>query len=235
MKTFSSISLFVFALVTLFGTDLANGDQGLSDSKSPSAPSGYLLFEEENWYLLADEPGLHVERSRDAFLKSDLRTAAKELRKAAVHLKTSSTHSIETSKRKLVHAAHDLERAADRIESGTLKSVDEFDTTVSHAMQSLSEYQYRKAVEAWAKRETRQAGHYLRAAADNLERATARTEARMKAATTEVTRESRVISRSMVEGTGIMIDDVGKGLERMGHQIEHVGLTMLPSTKPIGQ
>jgi hypothetical protein len=116
-----------------------------------------------------------------------------------------------------------LEKTADRIESGVIKNVEEFDLASARAMQALSEYQYTKAALAWERKEVRQAGHYLRAAADNVEHAAARTEQRFRAATTEVARESRELSGSLIKGTGYVIDDVGHGFERIGHQIEQVG------------
>jgi len=202
------------------------------DGLTPQDPVKFSLFEEENWYLLADEPGLHIARARDAFLMMDTHTAATQLRKAAVHLRIAASDGTERTKRGLKRAQHELEKTADRIEAGTLKSIEEFDLATTHAMHSLSEYHYWKAAAAWEKKEVRKAGHYLRAAADNVEHAAARTEQRMKMATAEVARESRIISSSMIEGTGYAVDEVGVGFEKIGNQIERVGHRVAPTMDP---
>jgi hypothetical protein len=199
-----------------------------ADQTTVQAPKGYILIEEEHWYLLADEPGRHIGRARLAFQNSDLVMAAAEIRKAAVHLKIEANNASERTKRGLIHAEHDLEQTARRIEAGTIKSAEDLDLATARAMHTLSQYQYDRATEAWQKKEVRRAGHYLRAAADNIEHAAARTEFRMKEATAEIARDSRRISGTMIEGTGYVFDDVGKGLEAFGHQIERVGTRVLP-------
>lgn len=229
MSTQPFVSIVFVALVFALTAPIANADQGIPQRTTPHAPTGFMLFEEENWYLLADEPGLHVERARAAFLKHESLTAATELRKAAVHLRISSSNAEERTKRSLIHSERELHKTADRIEAGTLKTVEDFDLATARAMHTLSEYQYLKAAEAWRKKEVRQAGLYLRAAADNIERAAARTESRMKAATAEVARDTRVISDALVEGTGVAIEDVGVGIERIGHAIERMGARVVQS------
>lgn len=226
----------VFAV--LFVVTLAHGVVG-SSAKAQSevvvpiptqeAPPGFFIVEEERWYLMADEPGLHVGRAREAFLMTDARTAAAELRKAAVHMRMAASDAVDGTRRALTHSEHQLEKTAERVEDGTLKTIEDFDFATARAMHAMSEYQYFKAEQAWQKRKVRQAGYYLKAAADNIERASARTEARMKAATSEIARDSRVISGSLIEGTGYVIDDVGAGFERIGHQIERVGAKVVPS------
>jgi hypothetical protein len=213
------------AVVFALGVSAVNGFAQDSDilEKAPKSPTVFSLWEEENWYLLADEPGMHIAKAREAFLTFDPREAAKQLRKAAVHLQIAAVDSGERTRARLKHAQHELEKTADRIESGAVKNVEDFDLATARAMQAMSEYQYMKAAIAWERKEVRQAGHYLRAAADNVERAAAKTEQRFRAATSEVARESRELSGSLIKGTGYVIDDVGVGFERMGHQIEQVG------------
>ncbi len=160
----------------------------------------------------------------------DARAAAAELRKAAVHVKIAAGHATERGKTALLHSEHELEHTARRLEEGTVKSVEELDFATARALHALSDYQYIKAAEAWRKRETHQAGQYMRAAANNLERAAARTDATMSAATAEVVKDSRLISGKLVEGTGFVIDEVGAGIEAIGHQLERVGTRVLPRT-----
>lgn len=228
MRQHLSASLLMLVFAQGFSAKTVFADSDVIPIPTHEAPPGFVIIEEDRWYLMADEPGRHVGRAREAFLMMDTREAAIELRKAAVHLRMAASDAAEGARRSLIHAEHQLEKTAARIEDGTLKTVEDFDLATARAVHSMSEYHYFKAEQAWQKKKMRQAGYYLRASADNVERAAARTEARMKAATSEIARESRTLSGSLISGTGYVVDDVGAGLERIGHQIERVGAKMVP-------
>ena len=197
--------------------------------KGPEAPVGFVLIEEDRWHQMADEPDRHIGRAREAFLMADAKTAAAEIRKAAVHIRIATGHAAERGKRGLIHSEHELENLAKRIETGTVKSVEELDVTTSKALHALADLPYIKAADAWRKREARVSGQYLRAAVDNLEHAAARSDARMRAATAEIAKNSRLISSKLIEGTGYVVDEVGAGFEAVGHEIERVGSRISPA------
>ena len=222
----------VLSLGYLSVVSIAVAQEAVAKSSIPQAPVGFVLIEEDQWHQMSDEPDLHIGRAREAFLMADAKTAATELRKAAVHLRIATSQAAERGKKNLVHSEHELEHLAKRVETGTVKSVEELDATTARALHALADYQYVKAAEAWRKKEVRTSGQYLRAAADNLERAAARTDARMRAATAVIAKDTRLISSRLIEGTGYVIDEVGAGFETVGHEIERVGARVAP-TKPV--
>lgn len=208
------------------------GFQSVASADPPAAtqaPAGFVLVEEDQWFRLADEPDRHLGRAREAFLMTDARDAALELRKAAVHLRMAGSHAAERSKAGLIRSEHELEHLARRVEAGTVKSVEELDLASARALHALSDYQYVKAAEAWRKHEAHVAGEYLRASANNLDRAAARTGDTLKKATQVVVKDSRVISGKLIEGTGFVIDEVGAGFEAVGEQIQRVGERVVPA------
>ena len=216
------------ALVSLTSVTIAEAQTSTPQGPRPHVPTGYLLIEEEQWDMLSDEPSRHLSRARDAFLIMDARTAAAEMRKAAVHVRVAAEHALDRSKRSLTHSEHELEQTAHRIETGMVKSVEDLDLVTARALHALANDQYAKASDAWRKRELKRSGQFLRSATNNLERAAARTDATMRAATAEVAKDSRVISGKLIEGTGFVMDEIGAGLETVGHQIEKVGSRVLP-------
>ena len=117
------VTLLLATLVHVLIASTASAQSAPIDTLTPQDPVKFSLFEEENWYLLADEPGLHIARAREAFVLKDLHAAAIQLRKAAVHLRIAANDGTVRTKRGLKHAQHELEKTADRIEAGTLKSV----------------------------------------------------------------------------------------------------------------
>jgi hypothetical protein len=192
-------------------------------------PTGFVMIEEDRWNLMADEPDHHIGRAREAYLMMDAKTAAREIRKAAIYLRVAGSHATERARRGLIQAEHDLDHLAKRIESGTIRSVEELDLATARALHALADYQYIKAAEKWREREVRVSGQYLRASVDNLEHAAARTDARMRAATAEMARESRVMANRLAEGTGYVVEEIGTGFEAFGREIERVGMRLFPS------
>lgn len=224
MLNISRIASLGLALAPcLVGSSLL-AQQPVPQANSPKAPIGYILIDEEQWNSLADEPGRHIGRARDAYLMMDARDAAIELRKAAVHVRVAAEHATERTNRALVKSEHELEHVARQAEAGTFKSMEEFDAITTRALHALANDQYVKASEAWRKRELRMAGLYLRASADNMERAAARAEASVRQSTATLAKDTRRISGKLVEGTGFVIDEVGSGFEAVGGAIERFGL-----------
>jgi hypothetical protein len=169
-----------------------------------------------------------MEQAREAYLKVDAADAAAELRTAATHLRISAAQAAAGTKRTLLRSAMELESLAKRVETGTVKSVGELDAAIARALHALAHHHCILAEKSWMPRETRYAGKQMRAAADNLERATARAGEAMRSATREVTRDVRVISGKLVEGTGFVVDEVGRGFTSLGKQVETVGKGIEP-------
>lgn len=217
------MTVLALALVPCLTASIAKGQSTSLPSDLPQIPKGYILIQEDQWDLLADEPGRHLSRARDAFLMSDARLAAAELRKAVLHVKVAADNAAERSKRALVQSERELEQTARRIEAGSLQSVEQLDLATSRALHALANDQYFKATRAWRRREFRQAGQYLQSTANNLECAAAQFDTGMRQATTVVVHDSRAAAGKLVEGTGFVMDEMGKEFESIGTAIERLG------------
>jgi hypothetical protein len=93
---------------------------------------------------------------------------------------------------------------------------------------SLSHHHCVLAERSWMAKQNARAGKQLRAAADNLDKAAARTGHALRTATVAVAKETRLVARKLVEGTGFVVDEVGKGFANFGKQIEDVGKGIEP-------
>lgn len=186
-----------------------------------SAPSGYLLVDEEMWSELMDEAGRHLDRAREAFLQGHTRSAAQELRKAAIMMKIDAGHHQDPVDKAMLKSAHELDSLVERLRSGqSTDTIDEVDALSSRALTVLAQHEQAKAVMAWGQRSPHRSGRYLRAAADNLERATFRARAQLSTATSNVIRNARNLSSKLIDGTASTVDEAGRGIEALGHQIE---------------
>ena len=221
-------SVFAIAVICAASATRAADPIDAAQPSLPAPPAGHFIVQEELWTDLADEPGQHMERAREAYLKVDAADAAAELRKAATHLRISASQAAAGTKRTLIRSAVELEALARRVEAGTVKSVGELDAAIARALHSLAHHHCVLAEKSWVQRETRCAGKQMRAAADNLERATARTGEALRSGTRKVAKDIRVISGKLVEGTGFVVDEVGRGFTSLGKQVETVGKGIEP-------
>ncbi len=195
-------------------------------------PTGFVIVEDDLWTNLAGEPGDHMERARESFLMVDGRAAANELRKAATFLRIEARNAMDQTRVALSHSAHELDQLAQRVEKGTVKSVHELDAASARALHALANQHYARATDAWKNDQHNRCGRYLRAAEDNLERSTLRAEAKVKSATHEVVKASRIVSGKLISGAGFVVDEVGAGFTAIGHQIERVGKGVEPTAPP---
>lgn len=188
----------------------------------PAAPPGYLLVEEEMWSQLVDEAGRHLDRARDAFLHGHSRTTSLELRKAAIMMRIDAAHGKDRVDLGLVKSAHELELMALRLQDPrNTDTIDDLDAASSRALTVLADHQQLKADLAWKHRHYHRSGNYLRAAADNLERASFRARVAVAAGTATAVRDARLLSGKLAEGTGYAVEEVGLGIDALGHQIKH--------------
>lgn len=214
---FIAMILAALSAITIFAAEPE------PEAKASTVPSGHFLIHEELWNDLSDEPGEHMDRARNAFIAVDAAEAASQIRKTAIYLRITAGHAVDGSKRALIRSAHELEGLAHRVETGTVKSVGELDAAFARALHSLSHHHCVLAERSWMARQNERAGKQLRAAADNLEKAAARTGHALQTATAAVARETRLVAGKLVEGTGFVVDEVGKGFAKFGKQVEDVG------------
>jgi hypothetical protein len=228
MSRYQLIAAIVFA-----GTSVAIAAADADpEGATPPSPPEHFLIHEELWTELADEPAQHMDRAREVFLSVDAREAAVQIRKAATYLRITAAQAADGSKRALLRSAQELEGLAHRVEAGTVKSVGELDAAFARALHALSHHHCVLAERSWMARQNERAGKQLRAAADNLEKAAARTGRALQTGTAAVVKETRLAAGKLVEGTGFVVDEIGKGFARFGKQVEDVGKGIEPHAAP---
>jgi hypothetical protein len=195
---------------------------------SGNSPGRKISVNEEMWLQLSDEPGRHLQAARDQFFNNDRTGAAWHMRKAAVYLKISADNSSAKTEHNLRYSVKELESLARGIESGNVTSINTLERAFSRAEHALAQHHYALANESWAKRESRIAGYRLRAAGNASERAARWTGHEVQEGASAVYRGSRTLGGNLIEGTGIVVEEVGKGFKAVGHQIERVGDLVKP-------
>ncbi len=229
---FWNVMALVIAISLMVGWAGTGTAQAAAEKKvktPPKAPEGYVLVEEDIILVLLDETDEHLQKGRESFLKKDAKAAAHEIREAAAFLGLEAARATGDVKKALLAAAHDLARLAEGVERGTVTAVKDLDTVFARVHYALARHHHLKATAAWAKKAAHKAGLDLRAAATHLEHAAAWVGKKGEAGVAEVIKGSRLLAGKLIEGTGWVPVEVGKGLEAMGKEIEKLGKATEPA------
>ena len=218
----------LLAVVSVGLLGVANANPKLPMPLLPEPPAGYLLVDEEMWSELMDEAGRHLDRARDSFLQGHTRMAATELRKAAIMMRIDAAHGEDAVDRQMIKSAGEIEHIVSGLRNGqSTDTIEDIDAVSSRAFAVLARHEQAKAAMAWSQHHSHRSGRYLLAAADNLERSAARARIELSTSTRQAIRNARNLSGRLVEGTGFAIEELGKGIDVLGHQIEKLEQSIL--------
>jgi len=197
-----------------------------AESAQPKAPEGYVLVEEDVLVLFVDSPGEHFHKAKQSFLKKDFKASADEIRKGAAFLRLQAARATEEGKKGLIVSISELEKLANDIEKGTVTSAETLDRAFARAHHKLAQHHYLKALDYKAKKDTMRLGHALKAAAVHLEHGFAWSGHELEAATVKIVRTALDLSGKLIEGTGLITEEVGKAIDYIGEEIKKLGKMM---------
>jgi hypothetical protein len=199
----------------------------------PKAPDGYILVEEEVWRVVDDEPEEHFHRAHDSFLKRDLKAAAAHIRKSEAFLKLEAGRATEEGRKLMEASGHEFAKLAEEVEHGTITSVKRLDEAFARADQALAHHHHVKAKESWANQAGQAAhkvGHDLQAAAIHFDQGLVWAGHKAEAGAAKAIKDTRLLAGKLIEGTGWVPAEVGKGIEDVGEEIEKFGKKVEPAT-----
>lgn len=211
------IKIWFFILTLIFMT---NGALAATD---PSAPSQSQGAETDASTTFTDVPGQHFQNAHENFLKRDTKATASEIRKGAAFLGREAEHGAGETKKALIDSARELERLAGDVEKGRVTSAKKLEEAFARADHALAQHHLAQATKAWAKRENAKTGEALKAAGVYLEHGLAWTGRKTETGTEDVLHHSRVLAGKLIEGTGWVPEEVGKGLQSVGNEIDKFG------------
>ena len=189
-------------------------------SATAAEPDGALPIHEE---IESADPSNPLSAVRRAFIDVDVPTSSGQIRKAAKMLRDTAESATDETRDALHKSAMELESLGQRIEKRSVESVVEMDRVFARAFHALARHHHEVGQRHWRDHQPTQAGHRLRAAADNLERATTATGQRLSDGARDVVHESRLVSGKLIRGTGYAVDEVGRAFEGLGKQVENLG------------
>ena len=200
--------------------------QATTNQAPPQARKDPTVVEEKTSAAPANEPEEHFRKARESFLKKDFKAAAAEIRKGEAILKSETRHATEEAKEALTASSRELETLAQGVEKGTVTSTQELRRAFARADLALAKQHYQKAAASWSKKEIKKAGHELKAAANDVELASAWGGHKLEATTAAVIKDARAVAAKLIEETSRTTDEVSKGLDAVGKEIGKLGEQM---------
>jgi hypothetical protein len=179
----------------------------------------------------ADEPASHFLKADELFVKKDLKTAASEIRKGAGFLKQKAKTATKDSKKDLRASARELEKLAKDVERGSVTSEKQLKDTFARSYHVLSNSEYRRASESWAKKKTRETGQALTDAAQDMEQAAKWSGRELETGTADAIDHARMVGGKLVKGAGWTADEVDKGMKEISDALSKFGEKMESNDK----
>ena len=195
----------------------------LASCMSLPAHADDIVIDEETWVLLLDEPGSHLEKAHESFLKKDFHAAAAEMKKAAAYCLIEAKRATSVGRDGLVAAGHELEKLADDVKNGTVDAIKSVDSVFARAYHALAKHHHLKASEAWTKKDAKEVGHAIHASASYVERGFVAAGHEIDADVHRTLDEARKVSGELISGSGKLGEDVGSAISECGKQTELLG------------
>jgi hypothetical protein len=193
---------------------------------SETEPGKSIIVDDDIFIVFVDEPQHHYMRAFENFIKHDWEAAAVEIRKGAAFVKLEAGRAAGDVKSELTASAQMLDKLADDVENGVVRSSKDIQDVFAKAEHAVAEHHYLRATEAWSKKSIKDAGHELHAAAVSLEHGFAWAGKKLEAGVVKVLDDSRHIAGKLIEGADWTKDEIGEGIEYLGREVEKFGKTV---------
>jgi hypothetical protein len=186
--------------------------------------------DDRTWVRLSDEAGRHMTEARAAFEQSDRGRATVELQRAAAQLILESTRATPPVSKGLRSSAVELDNLARGIRDGKVVSIHDLDAALAQAASILAKHYSERAFIALKENHPRNAGHFLKSAANYLQKlkwdAEYFQDAQVRQAMEDLGHDTLLVSEKLIAGTGYTADEASKAVEKVSHAVlkygEHV-------------
>ena len=178
---------------------------------------------EEILLRFVDEPSHHFGLAHERFLKKDYAESAAEIRKGAGFVRLEMARSTDEGQRALADAAARLEKLAEKVESGSVNSVDEINAALARAEQELAFHHESKAEKSWQANNNMGAGHDLKAASINLKNSLKYSGEKVEVETDAAIKDANEIGQKLLEGNRLADERIGAAMEVLGDKIDEAG------------
>jgi hypothetical protein len=188
------------------------------------APDGFVLVEDDVWFVNLDEPGRLLHKARADYTNSDCAMAATDLREASVYLRIEGRRTAESEiKKGLFSSAGELRAMAEDVERGVYIPSKRFGRVFARAHYNLARADQHAASEAWAKKNAERTRQSLNAAMTNLRQGFVWTGHDMEASAVEFSRKVEGLCATMAKTAGWEDQEVEEAVKFVGMEVNLLG------------
>jgi hypothetical protein len=198
---------------------------------SPKPSTGTITIPETVLVAFVDEPSVHFDEARAAYLKKDYKQAADKIRLSVDFIRLEMYRASGEDKQMLAATVRHLGDLAVAVQDGDVPTAERLDKEFARAEQTLARHHEIKAQEYWNEDDKTGAGQDLKAASRHLEHVMKYEGREAEAKSDTVITEAHDFGEKLTKGTAIAADKVGKAMQNLGRKIEEAGKRMWPPKK----
>jgi hypothetical protein len=203
---------------------VTEGDTTAHKAAPLPAPDGFVLVEDDVWFVNLDEPGKLLHQARADYTNTNYIMAATDLREASVYLRIEGRRAGEPGiKDALFSSADDLRALAKDIDRGEYIPSNRFCQTSARVHYNLARANQQAASDAWAKKDTERARQSLNAAMTNLKQGFVWAGHEMEASAVDFSRKVESLCAKMAKTAGWEDKEVEEAVKFVGVEVSQLG------------
>lgn len=185
------------------------------------------------WTALAGPEGSSsieqtFQKARQDYVEKNMNSAAEQIKKGAAYMKAEAASASVKGKEALSASAQELDKLADDVKKGAVTSKKRMEDAFARAYLALASDAHIKSTESWTKKEAAKAGAALESANRNLEKGFAWAGQKIEKSTNDAMKKSEDLALKLKKKSGVITEEVGKGLQDAGNEIEKFGKRISP-------
>lgn len=202
----------------------------------------HVLFVAVFFLIIASIPFINAGADQDAnptieqtfqkakrdYLDKNMQSAAEQIKKGAAYMNHQASAASAKGKDALAASARELDVLADDVKNGLVSSPKRMEEAFARAYLALAENEHVKATESWAQKKRNQAGEALDSANRHLEKSFAWAGQKVEKGTAEAMKKSDDLAHQLKKKGSLLADEVGKGIQSAGNEIDKLGKKISP-------
>jgi hypothetical protein len=163
------------------------------------------------------------QKAKQNYVDKNMNAASDQIKKGAAYMKDQAARASAKGKETLAASAGELEKLADDVKKGVVRSPKRIEDTFARAHLALAENEHLRATESWAQKKRDQAGTSLESANRHLEKSFDWAGQKIEKGTSDVMKKSEDLAQKLRKKGTLIADEVGKGLQSAGNEIDRLG------------
>jgi len=198
-------------------------------------PDGYVLVEDDIWFVNRDEPSKLLHKARADYTSENYISAGNDLREAAAHLRIEGHRARDMEIRSaLFSSADELRATALSMEQGEQIPSSQLDGIFARAHYNLARANQKMASDAWAAKNIDRARKALHAAMTNVKQGFVWSGHEMEASAVDFSRHVEALCARLAKNESWSDKEIGEAISFVGLEVNRLGKELQSSATEVG-